>query len=144
MKTVSKTSRRQAHGALLVLAVIGATLAAASMTATPAQARAVDPRCAMFGDDMSDPANIIMRRRCAGFNARVRHPAHNPFGKGPGQVDLVPGAGQQLTYGPAAPARSDRCQQGFVWREARPGDHACVPPSYRLGETINGVWRRIR
>ena len=27
---------------------------------------------------------------------------------------------------------SDRCIQGFVWREAVPGDHVCVTPETRL------------
>lgn len=26
---------------------------------------------------------------------------------------------------------ADRCKQGFVWREARPSDHVCVPPASR-------------
>ena len=143
MRTASKTSRWQAHGALLVLAVVGATLAASVVTVAPVQAKP-DPRCAMFGTDMSDPANILMRKRCAAYNARVQHPARNPFGKGKGQVDLVPGAGQQLTHGSTTLVRSDRCRQGFVWREARPGDHTCVRPSQQLGATINGKWRRIR
>ncbi len=33
--------------------------------------------------------------------------------------------GQSLPYGP------DTCKQGFVWREAFPGDHVCVRPEVR-------------
>jgi hypothetical protein len=32
---------------------------------------------------------------------------------------------QNLPYGP------DTCKQGYVWRDAYPGDHACVPPLSR-------------
>jgi hypothetical protein len=39
---------------------------------------------------------------------------------------LLPGASRaQLAYGP------DTCRQGFVWREAFPGDHVCVTPRMR-------------
>jgi len=31
----------------------------------------------------------------------------------------------QLPYGP------DTCRQGYVWREAFPGDHVCVTPETR-------------
>lgn len=31
----------------------------------------------------------------------------------------------QLAYGP------DTCKQGYVWREAVPGDHVCVRPNVR-------------
>ena len=27
--------------------------------------------------------------------------------------------------------RSDVCRQGYVWREAYPGDHVCVTPATR-------------
>lgn len=36
-----------------------------------------------------------------------------------------PLAGNDCTYGPGT------CAQGFVWREAFPGDHACVTPEVR-------------
>ena len=37
----------------------------------------------------------------------------------------VPAAHAGLPYGP------DTCRQGFVWREAFPGDHVCVTPETR-------------
>ena len=40
------------------------------------------------------------------------------------------GAGSAATPGPRANI-SDRCLQGFVWREAAPSDHVCVPPETR-------------
>ncbi|MGV0652986.1 hypothetical protein ABQE48_03780 [Mycolicibacterium thermoresistibile] len=42
-----------------------------------------------------------------------------------GAVVLVPAHAQPLPYGP------DTCIQGFVWREARPGDTVCVTPAVR-------------
>lgn len=30
-----------------------------------------------------------------------------------------------------APLPRDSCRQGFVWRDARPGDHVCVTPATR-------------
>ena len=41
-------------------------------------------------------------------------------------------------YGP------DTCRQGFVWREAVPGDHVCVPPWVRAHaqhENYETQWR---
>ena len=38
--------------------------------------------------------------------------------------------------GPAGPLRPDTCRPGFVWREARPGDLACVTPHTRT-QTAN-------
>ena len=45
------------------------------------------------------------------------------------------GTGQNLPYGP------DTCKQGYVWRDARPGDHVCVTPQTRA-ETAQGERRR--
>jgi hypothetical protein len=39
---------------------------------------------------------------------------------------------QSLHSGP------DTCQQGFVWREARPGDHVCVTPETRSQAALAG------
>ena len=39
-------------------------------------------------------------------------------GTGSAQADALP-------YGP------DTCKQGYVWREASPTDHVCVPPASR-------------
>ena len=38
---------------------------------------------------------------------------------------LAPQVTNAQRYGP------DTCKQGFVWREAIPSDHACVPPNIR-------------
>ena len=38
---------------------------------------------------------------------------------------LLPQAASAQPYGP------DTCKQGFVWREAIPSDHVCVPPNIR-------------
>ncbi|MFI8455808.1 hypothetical protein [Kitasatospora sp. NPDC085464] len=42
-----------------------------------------------------------------------------------GTAALVPTTAQAQDYGP------DTCRQGYVWRDARPGDHVCVTPTTR-------------
>src|SRR4051812_8659126 len=42
-----------------------------------------------------------------------------------GIAGQVPAQADPLPYGP------DTCIQGFVWREARPGDTVCVTPDVR-------------
>jgi hypothetical protein len=42
-----------------------------------------------------------------------------------------PPASTQPPAKPKAPQTDDRCKPGFVWREARPGDHVCVTPQTR-------------
>ena len=41
------------------------------------------------------------------------------------QTSIPPVVASDCTYGP------DTCTQGFVWREAVPGDHVCVTPETR-------------
>src|ERR1700754_4535564 len=51
----------------------------------------------------------------------------------------APVALKALPYGP------DTCQPGYVWREARPGDHVCVTPKTRQttrNENAQGAGRR--
>ena len=43
----------------------------------------------------------------------------------PPVVTIPPVVASDCTYGP------DTCTQGFVWREAVPGDHVCVTPETR-------------
>jgi hypothetical protein len=38
---------------------------------------------------------------------------------------------RSATKTPSAPASSDLCKVGFVWREGNPGDHVCVTPATR-------------
>ncbi|MBV6697507.1 hypothetical protein [Kitasatospora aureofaciens] len=42
-----------------------------------------------------------------------------------GAAALGPSSAQAQDFGP------DTCRQGFVWRDARPGDHVCVIPQHR-------------
>jgi hypothetical protein len=42
-----------------------------------------------------------------------------------GQALIAPAHAEPLPYGP------DTCVQGYVWREARPGDTVCVTPPIR-------------
>ncbi|HTT37806.1 MAG TPA: hypothetical protein VMH32_09075, partial [Burkholderiales bacterium] len=42
-----------------------------------------------------------------------------------------------LPYGP------DTCRQGFVWREAVPDDHVCVPPAIRASTAAENQQRDL-
>lgn len=45
-----------------------------------------------------------------------------------------PAVGQSqdpLKVAPPPPQGPNACRQGYVWREARPGDHVCVSPQVR-------------
>jgi hypothetical protein len=42
-----------------------------------------------------------------------------------GLINTAPTAAAQPPFGP------DTCKQGYVWREAIPSDHVCVPPATR-------------
>jgi hypothetical protein len=42
-----------------------------------------------------------------------------------GLINIAPTAAAQPPFGP------DTCKQGYVWREAIPSDHVCVPPATR-------------
>jgi hypothetical protein len=45
------------------------------------------------------------------------------------------------------PYGTDTCKQGYVWREAFPGDHVCVPPQTRAQAAEDNslaVSRRVR
>ncbi len=64
---------------------------------------------------------------------------HGPFtGVPTAPMEPVKPHGPFTGIGPATPMQpvSDRCKNGFVWREARPSDHVCVPP-----ETRDRTWR---
>ncbi len=53
-------------------------------------------------------------------------------------------SGPGLTAGDCT-SGPDTCIQGFVWREAGPGDHVCVPPAIRdqtLGDNSQAAARR--
>jgi hypothetical protein len=58
-----------------------------------------------------------------------------------GQPAVVIGdepAGRDLPYGP------DTCQQGYVWREAFPGDHVCVTPNIRTQAAMDNAQAAAR
>jgi hypothetical protein len=51
-------------------------------------------------------------------------------------VGIIPALAQSPAAKPAEPTSPDtasakRCQEGYVWREATPGDHVCVTPETR-------------
>ena len=48
-----------------------------------------------------------------------------------GSSTCTPWAEEQFTPQPPQPSGPDTCTQGFVWRDAFPGDHVCVQPQVR-------------
>jgi len=48
-----------------------------------------------------------------------------------GQSSCTPWYEDSVVTDSALPYGPDTCKQGFVWREARPGDHVCVTPATR-------------
>lgn len=121
------------------------------VSAFGAAAQAPDPslrlKCALIGGDLSEPAAILAYKKCqAAANAPVAPaPPIDARGCLPGLahrratpddiVCVAPTRAAEIKLESlAAIARQagpDRCQQGFVWREAVAHDHACVPPDQR-------------
>ena len=88
--------------------------------------------CATMGLDLTSPLGQIMFQRClrggpAATLPRVARPVPQlvrPVGP------LVHPVGPLVT--PPRPASGgEGCRQGYVWREATPGDHVCVSPATR-------------
>ena len=115
-------------GALFLALVLLATshpAARAQMSREEANRRLL---CAKLFGDMLDPVERIRYQRClqggpAAGIARLNAPAR----------PLPPIAHPPVALTRAAAASSGRgaCLQGFVWREATPDDHVCVPPERR-------------
>jgi hypothetical protein len=55
----------------------------------------------------------------------------NPAASTASTVVPAPASNQQRVDPKPAALVSDTCKEGFVWREARPGDHVCVTPETR-------------
>ena len=89
--------------------------------------------CATMGLDLTSPLGQIMFQRClrggpAATLPRVARPVPQlvqPSGP------LVHPVGPLVTPSRPASGGGDGCRQGFVWREAMPGDHICVSPATR-------------
>lgn len=89
-------------------------------------------------------SNDVMDPDFCGFGGGGGGGGGNPFGTGPGQIDLLPGvtengptdltpgAGTDLTPGGPPPAQSNTangCIEGYVPRLARPSDLVCSTPA---------------
>ena len=124
---------------LVALLVVWAGAAGAQADIAAARRRLL---CASLGVDFSDPLSQIMFQRCLQQGPRAMLPAR-PLGPIP---QLVKPVGPLVT--PAGPLvapltrpvplrAGDGCRQGFVWREAMPGDHVCVDPATREAARID-------
>ena len=104
-------------------------------------------KCALIGGDLSEVAGILAYKKClAAANAPVA-PAPPADARGclPGLAHRRAAPDDIVCVAPARAAEikleslaaiarqagPDRCQQGFVWREAVARDHACVQPDER-------------
>ncbi len=87
--------------------------------------------CAQMGYDIMDMLGQIQFQRClrGGPLANIPHGNGRP-------VQLVHPVGPLVhpvgpLVAPAPQGGGDGCRQGYVWREAAPGDHVCVSPATR-------------
>lgn len=104
-------------------------------------------KCALIGGDLSEVAGILAHKKClAAANAPVA-PAPQADARGclPGLAHRRATPDDIVCVAPARAAEikleslaaisrqtgPDRCQQGFVWREAVARDHACASPDER-------------
>jgi hypothetical protein len=95
----------------------------------------------------SDKQDFIPSQDCVGASLDLNKTCDlqvrfQPTAAGPRQATLVihqnvpwPDRGTMLTLtgvgSGASPSPTDTCVQGYVWREAVPGDHVCVTPETR-------------
>ena len=121
-----------AAGAVVAgLSALGISPAASGMTT--AQQRLL---CVQLSGDLTDPGGLAEFRRCMNSShpiAALKRNVLSPRRPIPGlvanhPVTLVARPGTALT-GPAH--GGGLCRQGYVWREATPGDHVCVTPAVR-------------
>ena len=132
------TTRTLLLRAIGPMAVLSGTLLAAQpcWAQSDAQARLRRLQCAQLYDYSSLGGQIMMQRCIQGAG-----------NTGPRLVGPVPQLVQPvgpLVGGAARPTQAagaaDGCRQGYVWREAAPGDHVCVSPATRQqARTENGM-----
>jgi hypothetical protein len=129
MRTMALTGAASAVAAALIALAVSRT--ASGMTT--AQQRLL---CVQLGGDLTDPGGMAEFRRCMSSSHPIealkrnvlppRRPIRGLVASHP--VTLVARPGAALT---GSAGGGGLCRQGYVWREATPGDHVCVTPAVR-------------